>query len=72
MTKDTSKWGRETAKERYGKGQGSLSDHPKANNLQSPQDPQDQHEDTYNNDSEGWVNGHGSPYPHFDHTKKGK
>lgn len=69
--KSTQEWGRNTAKERYGTGP-VLADHPADNDaLQAPQDPQDKHESTYNNDSNGadeWTRGMGpkSPYPNFD------
>ena len=71
QAKDTSHWGRATAKERHGGGSGPksvgpLDDHASANNLQAPQDTQDKHDTGYDNDTSGWVNGKGEPYPNFD------
>ena len=68
------KWGKATAKERYGTAQGRLDNNPEANNLQAPQDIQDKHLPGYANDSDGWVRGKGknAPYPHFDKNREGK
>jgi hypothetical protein len=85
------KWGKETAKARYG-GEGvrqnesvpgrttkalvGLIDQPKLDEtgriMQTPQAINDRHDAGYDNETTGWVNGHGEPYPHFDHTKKRK
>jgi hypothetical protein len=42
--------------------------------YQKPQGREDRQAVNYENDADGWVRGMGkdSPYPHFDHTKKGK
>jgi hypothetical protein len=65
--KNVEKWGLDTAKERYGvtKTQG-VSPAP---TQQPPQDHEDKHEASYDNDASGWVRGKGkqSPYPDFDH-----
>ena len=70
-TVNVEKWGKAAAKERYGTAQGTLDNNPKANDLQAPQDIQDQHLPGYDNDSHGWVRGHGTPYPHFDKHRSG-
>ena len=74
MADNTMKWGKATAAERYGaKGNGSLNNDPKANDLQAPQDIQDRHSANYDNDAKGWVRGMPSAEskPSFDHSKKG-
>ena len=67
--------GREMAKKRYGGSEGKLDEHPKANNLQPPQDVQDEHCAGYDNDASGWVRGAGEKAeakPGFDHHKAGR
>lgn len=51
----TAEWGRQTAKGRYG----SVHDSPvsPAPTQQPPQDIEDKHGDTYDNDAAGWVRG---------------
>jgi|KBSMisStaDraftv2_1062788.scaffolds.fasta_scaffold27946_3 hypothetical protein len=63
------KWGRATAKERYGTP--DASGVTPAKSQQPPQDPEDKHGAKYDNDASGWVRGVGSPYPHFDTHKSG-
>lgn len=62
------KWGRGTAKERYGTVGGSLA----AKDQQYQQDPESKHDTSYDNDASGWVRGMGktSPHPHFDRNHK--
>lgn len=70
MAKDTSAWGKATAKARYG-GAGSAG-MSVSDKLQKPQDPEDKHGPGYDNDTSGWVKGDGKPYPHFDRGHRGK
>ena len=63
--RNTEKWGRATAKERYGSINGRLEG---TTSGQAPQDPIDKHGAKYDNDASGWVRGAGakSPHPSFD------
>ena len=68
--KNLSKWGSDTAKERYSQKDNGLPEH-KETNVQGNQDPVDKHDPGYDNDTSGWVHGKGKPYPNFD-SGKGK
>lgn len=69
--KNVEKWGRATAKERYGVAKESGV--TPAPSQQAPQDPEDKHASGYDNDASGWVRGMGkeSPHPKFDRHKSG-
>lgn len=69
MTQNTEKWGKATAKSRYGGGHKTFPA-PKAAN--EPQFPEDSHGADYNNDApSNWVRGMPSAEgkPGFDRTK---
>jgi hypothetical protein len=69
---ETHKWGRETAKARYGRETGNSLPVSPAPTEQPPQFKDEQSSDHV--DSDGWVRGKGkeSPYPTFDHGKLDK
>lgn len=58
--KFTDKWGKDTAKARYGTGK----EYSPPKDESQPQDPVDQHGPDYKNDASGWVRGQGKD-PHF-------
>ena len=72
---NTEKWGKETAKTRYGTAKGgSLAC---SDDCQKPQDPIDQHGANYDNDApKNWLRGmgknHAEGYPPFDKGREGK
>lgn len=70
MTKDTNKWGTDTAKERYGTGK-TFSPPPEQS---KPQMPEDKQGPGYENDTpETWVSGaneDATTKPGFDRSKK--
>lgn len=56
MTKNVEKWGRDTARERYGApNPGSM----KAPDQSEPQCPEDKQGPKYDNQTSGWVRGAG-------------
>jgi len=68
MTQNVEKWGRATAKARYG---GGATFSPPADQSK-PQMPEDKHGPRYDNDASGWVRGAGETAenkPGFDRTK---
>ena len=67
--KGIEKWGRDTAKERYGSAQGPLEG---TTAHQPPQDPIDKHGKTYDNDVKGWAYDGGESRPTFDKGREGK
>lgn len=56
MRQDTSKWGKATAKSRYG-SHPTFS--PPSGSEQAIQCPEDKHGPKYDNDASGWVRGAG-------------
>ena len=66
---DTQKWGKQTAKERYGTATGSISQKPE----EAPQCPEDKRGPDYdNNTPSNWLRGMPSAEgkPSFDHVGK--
>ncbi len=71
MVKDTEKWGRDTAKERYGVAKGTLN----MKSEEAPQCPEDKRGPDYdNNTPSNWLRGMPSAEnkPNFDKSKAGR
>ena len=73
MTKFVEKWGRDTARERYGApNPGSMK---AAEGQELPQSPEDKQGPKYANQTSGWVRGDGEDAtnkPGFDKSKAGR
>ena len=70
MAKNTEKWGKDTARERYGSGSKAA---PRATEVfQKPQFPTEKHDANYDNDApDNWLRGNGMK-PGFDRKKAGR
>jgi hypothetical protein len=71
MAENTEKWGKATARSRYGAGEGTAGMRP-SGEPQKNQCPEDQHGPKYNNDTpDNWLRGNGMK-PGFDRHKAGR
>jgi len=72
---DTQKWGKDTAKSRYGSGNSEPSVLVSQKTEEAPQDPSDKRADNYSNNApNNWLRGMPSAEgkPGFDKSKAGK